>query len=360
MALPDLVRALKESLKDPEVISIFQEQVVLPIVSRELASLREAAYERDIAINELEQYSRKNNVVISGLHEHQNESPAGMVVELGRILDVDIRPGDIDAAHRFGRPNNGKPRPIVVRFVTHTKRDQFYRERKNLRDTAPPNDSMLTRRMLKDVFVADNLTRYNSAVMFAARELKREGRIGSCWTDSGKMKVKTGGRDSPTKIVRSAADLRRLVGDHAALDAADGILRPQQAAGPSGLGRPHGRGPGSARAPALEPGRERAAAEAGPAGADPGASTERDISDTDGETSPDRGRDDVTEDRSGGSRRSTRKPPARRPAPDAAAAAAATPVGGSGGPPRSKGGRPVEGSGSGRGRERGGRGGRKN
>ncbi|KAF0287750.1 hypothetical protein FJT64_013867 [Amphibalanus amphitrite] len=44
------------------------------------------------------------------------------------------------------------------------------------------------------------------------------------------------------------------------------------------------------------------------------------------------------------------KPPTRRPAPDAAAAAAATPVGGSGGPPRSKGSRPVEGSGSGRGR----------
>ena len=62
---------------------------------------------------------------------------------------------------------------------------------------------MLTRRMLKDIYVADYLTRYNSAVIFTARELKREGRINSSWTNSGKMKVKIGVQDSPTKIIHS-------------------------------------------------------------------------------------------------------------------------------------------------------------
>ena len=123
MALSDLTKALKESLKDPEVIAIFQERVVAPVVSRQLGLLRDIVYKHDIAINELEQYSRKNNVVISGIPEHESESPAGLVIELGRILDVDIRSNDIDAAHRFGRANNRRPRPILVRFVTRVTRD---------------------------------------------------------------------------------------------------------------------------------------------------------------------------------------------------------------------------------------------
>ena len=152
------------------------------------------------------------------------------------------------------------------------------RKRKNLRDSEPPSDSMLTRRMLKDVYVADNLTRYNSAVMFAARELKREGRINSSWTDSGKMKVRIGGRDSPTKIIRSAADLRKLVGDHAALDAADALLRSQQIAGRD---RPLDGAPGAARAPergTTEPGTDR------PSGAGAVADPEGDTSNSDCET----------------------------------------------------------------------------
>lgn len=122
MALSDLTKVLKESLKDPEVIAIFQERVVAA-VSKQLGVLRDIVYEHDIAINELEQYSRKNNVVISGMPEHESESPTGLVIELGRILDVDIRLNDIDAAHRFGRTNNGRSRPILVRFVTRVTRD---------------------------------------------------------------------------------------------------------------------------------------------------------------------------------------------------------------------------------------------
>ena len=59
----------------------------------------------------------------------------------------------------------------------------------------------------------------------------------------------------PTKIIRSAADLRKLVGDRAALDAADALLRSQQIAG-----RPLDGTPGAARAPehgTTEPGIDR-------------------------------------------------------------------------------------------------------
>ena len=169
--------------------------------------------------------------------------------------------------------------------------------------------------------MADNLTRYNSAVMFAARELKREGRINSSWTDSGKMKVRIGGRNSPTKIIRSAADLRKLVGDHAALDAADALLRSQQIAGRD---RPLDGTPGAARAPergTTEPGTDR------PSGAGAAADPEGDTSNSDCETpsSANQQRDTAANVKSS-DRRSTRSQPSRRPVHDTAPASTVTPV----------------------------------
>ena len=169
--------------------------------------------------------------------------------------------------------------------------------------------------------MADNLTRYNSAVMFAARELKREGRINSSWTDSGKMKVKIGGRDSPTKIIRSAADLRKLVGDHVALDAADALLRSQQIAGRD---RPLDGTPGAARAP------ERGITETGtdrPSGSGAVADQEDDTSDSDCETpSPANQQGNTAANVQSNDGRSTRNRPSRRPVPDTAPASTVTPV----------------------------------
>lgn len=267
MAYSDLKSALKECFRDSEVIKILQEGIIVPAVACELKVLRGVMYEHGVSLNDLEQYSRKNNVVISGVPEEDGESALGIVIELGRVLGVSIRPEEVDAAHRFGKPS-GKPRPILARFVTYSKRDEFYRERKNLREIDLPRDSTFTPRTVKDVYLSDNLTRYSSAVMYAARVLKREGRLGSCWTDSGRMKIKIGARDGPTKIVRCAADIRKLVGEHPALDAADELLHSlQPGAGPARHQNSPSTAPDSARA-AVPAGSTEAAGHDGSAGAD--------------------------------------------------------------------------------------------
>lgn len=238
MATGEISKALIESLKNSEVLKAIEDQIVAPAVRRAVtevaeryeAKIRELSNiiaDQDIKLNVLEQYSRKNNLIISGVREHQGESTPGLVIELGRILGVTLRPDDIDAAHRLGRQQNGRPRQILARFVTLTKRDELYRERKSLRGIELPRDSTLTRDMVCDAYITDNLTRYNSELMYAARELKRAGRLDAAWTDAGKPKVRVA-QSGPTKMIQSAADLRKLVGDHTAIDAADQALRHSQ------------------------------------------------------------------------------------------------------------------------------------
>lgn len=209
----DIKNAIKEGLKDPEVLNFLREQLFATQIE-----------EQYLRINDLEQYGRKSNIIVSGIPEHTDESTMGLIIELARILDVSLTPGEIVATHRIGRKSDqpGKHRPIIVRFVTFAKRDDLYRERKGLREIVLPRDTTFTQNMVQNVFISDNLTRYNSALMFACRELKRDGRLTAAWTDSGRIKVKV--NDGPTRPIRSASDLRKLVGDHPALDTADDLL----------------------------------------------------------------------------------------------------------------------------------------
>lgn len=177
--------------------------------------------EQDLKINELEQYSKKNCVIINGVPEAPDESALGLVMEIGRLIDVEILPTDIDNVHRMGKQkNDDKPRPIIVKFVRYLKRSEFYQERKSVREARVPEDSRFTATMLDRVYIADCLTRHNGAIMFVARQLRKDGMIAHCWTDGGVMKVRVN-VDGPTKRIRGINDLHQLVGDHAALGMSD-------------------------------------------------------------------------------------------------------------------------------------------
>ena len=53
--------------------------------------------------------------------------------------------------------------------------------------------------------------------MFAARQLKRKGKIFATWSDAGKLKVRVTAEAS-TVVIKSLEDLRKLVGDDPALE----------------------------------------------------------------------------------------------------------------------------------------------
>lgn len=224
------IRVLIDSLTNPEVVSAIHEKIIVPAIKEVLTAqevrhqketdfLRDLVYEQALKLNELEQYSKKNCLIISGMPESSDENVFGIVMEIGRLMGVEVLLRDMCNAHRLGkeRADKGKPRPIIVKFVSFNKRSEFYAERKTIREVKVDDESCFDARALTNVYVSDCLTRHNSAVMYAARQLKRDHQITAQWCDAGKMKVRLT-QDGRTQIIRGISDLRRLVGQHPCLE----------------------------------------------------------------------------------------------------------------------------------------------
>jgi len=129
-------------------------------------------------INDLDQYSRRNNVVITGIKEDKNttetaEKTAEIVVNTlkDKMNDLQLNVNDIDISHRMGRKQVDYKRPIIVRFLQRTKRDTLMRRRKDLKETG--------------VFINEDLSRMNKMVLNSAKRQLSENE--SVWAFNGNL-----------------------------------------------------------------------------------------------------------------------------------------------------------------------------
>ena len=73
--------------------------------------------EAEVRHDDLEQYTSKFNLVIHGIFEREHEDNAENVIELGKLLDVNLTRGDIDIVHRMNVKSKTQPRPIHHRTL---------------------------------------------------------------------------------------------------------------------------------------------------------------------------------------------------------------------------------------------------
>ena len=180
-------------------------------LKREVKSLKEtsskANEERDqlyadlgTAINQiddLEQYTRKNNLEIHGIPEKTEENLVEKVIKLANALNVTIRSDDIDICHRMltGR-NVSKPRPIIVRFKSYRTKKELYGVRKSLKN----------QRMSQIfqgagiVYINENLTRMRRQLFAKVWKRKKSEQWHSAWTMDGKIFMKLSLGDHPVRI----------------------------------------------------------------------------------------------------------------------------------------------------------------
>ena len=176
----------------------------------EIETLKEELAETKAQLNNLEQYSRRLCLDVSGIPETDNEDTDRLIMDTAKLAGVEIRKEDIDRSHRVGAVKPGKTRTLLVRFVSYAKREAFYGARRRLRQPQSFEGSSVTAAVASKVFVADNLTRENQFILFKARQYRKEGKIFSAWSDVGKLKVRLR-EGSSTTVIRSLDDLQQLV-----------------------------------------------------------------------------------------------------------------------------------------------------
>ncbi|KAF0302267.1 hypothetical protein FJT64_025619 [Amphibalanus amphitrite] len=228
-----------DAIKDPETAAAL-EAVLAPMVAaavkaameskeEEIAVLREELKETRAKLDDLEQYSRKNCLNISGIPETVGESTAQLVP---CTVGVTINQTDIDTCHRVVRQAAGKPPTIIVKFARFDQRQELHAARRQLREVAAPAGGRFTTQQLEKVFVSDNLTQHRQSVLYAARQLRRKGKLFAAWSDVGRLKLRVT-RGGDTKLITSFDDLRDIVGGDPDLPCADSVAHPAAAAADS-------------------------------------------------------------------------------------------------------------------------------
>ena len=216
-----LEATITKILKNDVFVDIIREQVKLAVDSAvaerdaEIELLREELTETKAQLNSLEQYSRRLCLDVSGIPETSGEDTDRLVIDTAKLAGVHISKDDIDRSHRVGAVKEGKTRTLVVRFAAYTKREAFYDARRKLRKPEEFEGSTVTAEVAKKTFVTDNLTRENHHILYQARQYRKEGKIYAAWSDVGKLKVRVR-EDSRTTVIRTLADLHKLVGGPAA------------------------------------------------------------------------------------------------------------------------------------------------
>ena len=118
------------------VINRQQEQEISKLKKQIVESQIQGEREAE-KIDSLEQYGRRHNLEITGIPVKKNENTNKIVMEVAKLLNVEISPEQISTSHLIAsRTNKHKdnesqpPLPIIARFVNRDVRNELHYNRK--------------------------------------------------------------------------------------------------------------------------------------------------------------------------------------------------------------------------------------
>ena len=112
-------------------------------------------------------------------------------------IDVSVESQDIEACHRFGKPDRDKSQKTIVRFVNRKNCKKFLLNKKKLSSIACSKNSFTQN---TKIFANENLTPMNESIAYNYRKLKYSGLIYGCFLREGIVRIKRRERDRPVKI----------------------------------------------------------------------------------------------------------------------------------------------------------------
>lgn len=147
--------------------------------------------------DDLEQYSRKSCLRLTGIKEMANENVNQVVLELANRVGADINQSDIVAAHRLGSDgrrdseessntagartrnvaNRQTCRDIIVKFGNYDARYRLLKGRAKLREERAK------------IFINEELTRTRRSLAYESRQLKKNNLIKKTWVYKGNVYI---------------------------------------------------------------------------------------------------------------------------------------------------------------------------
>lgn len=206
-------RRLYEELKDSLNFETERRGVLESKVASLEKELREAVSSFNISeakrqqeerkLDDLQQYSRKYNLEISGVPRNVNLTDKEVVLSIAEELKVDINERDVDIVHRLNSKKGTSP--IIIRFTNYTAKQKLYKAKKHLRN----KDWSLIFGESMTIYFNENLTQSRGKLYKEVRATVKAKKYYSCWTIDGKIFVKKTSEATP-KQVNEFEDINKL------------------------------------------------------------------------------------------------------------------------------------------------------
>ncbi|KAG8237159.1 hypothetical protein J437_LFUL011208 [Ladona fulva] len=109
-------------------------------------------------LDDLEQYSRRNCLLIHGLQESAKEDCLAVTKEfLTFNLGIQVNPCMLDRAHRIDKQRESKSRHMIVKFINYQDRARVWQAKKSLKSSG--------------FVITESLTSYRMKLLNETREL---------------------------------------------------------------------------------------------------------------------------------------------------------------------------------------------
>lgn len=148
-------------------------------LENEVSALNVKVSELKSAVEKQEQYSRRNCLLLHGINENKDEDTDKISLNtLNENLQLELTELNIERSHRIGKPKpNGKPRPIIIKFVRYNVRRKVHERKKMFKG--------------KKISITESLTAFRMSKLAEARE--KYGFL-NVWTSDGRVLYKDGGK----------------------------------------------------------------------------------------------------------------------------------------------------------------------
>ncbi|XP_077991077.1 uncharacterized protein LOC144445411 [Glandiceps talaboti] len=173
------------------------------------ATQRELSTTQD-EMHELQQYTRRNILEISGVPQHAGEDTDDIAIRVAEAVGVIVSASDIDNSHRLPRRHQEntterkQPPPIIVKFTRRTVRNNIYYSRKNLKDKTPKHLN-LDRQATNRIYINESLSSVMKRLFHQANERRKMLNWKFIWTNNGKIYTRKDADSQPIMIASSKA-----------------------------------------------------------------------------------------------------------------------------------------------------------
>ena len=192
--ISDQVKESIMKVKDSVIEALKEDNLKL---QKKVESLEEQLSENITNINKIDQYNRRNNIEIQGIPSSVSDNDLEKkVIDIFKCLNINIQTSDIEGCHRMGKAN---PQNTIVRFVNRKFCYDALEKKANLKNI---NNNDLGFESRTKLFFSENLTPLNQKLAWMCRELKRAGKIHSCWSSKGVVKLRRTMNERSTYINR--------------------------------------------------------------------------------------------------------------------------------------------------------------